>query len=190
MAALQDKHIASLDKILGREISGMFFLRGELQEFMDANEVTELIKRLDPLYELGKVKNHGRSYNPKYRAHRLVDADTVKPKVVFQVILPGNGVHKAEVVGELLLAVKLEEHGGVVLALSEETEAEKLARVNNWKAGEAELKALDALIEAARTLEKFGGRSFPVQLSVGSDGVQLSAKYADPMKAVRAVLAG
>jgi hypothetical protein len=190
MIPLQEKHIKTMDTILRREISGTFFLRNELQEFMLNDEITALLKRADQLYEAGKLKNNGRSYNPKYRLHRMVDADTAHPKVAFQVLLPGNSLNKAEVAGELLLSVQLADHGGVTFTLPPESEAQKLARENNWKASEAELQALDNLISAARELQKLGNRNFPVKVEVGSSGVKVGAHYHDPMKAVRLALAG
>jgi hypothetical protein len=189
MATLQEQHIRTLDAILGREISGTFFLRNELQEFMGNEEITELLKRIDVLYERGVTKNHGRKFNPKYKFHRLVDADTVHPKIVFQVLIPGDHFHNAEVIGDVFLNVTRGEHGEVTFSLPEETEAEKLARENKWKVGKEELAALDAVITAARALQALGNRNFPVNVQVDSSGLSLSAFYNDPMKAVRMALA-
>lgn len=188
MATLQEQHIKTLDGILRREISGTFFLRNELQEFMGNEEITELLKRIDVLYEAGVVKNKGRKYNPKYKFHRLVDADTVHPKIVFQVLIPGDHFHNAEVIGDVLLNVIRGEHGEVFFSLPAETEAEKMARENKWKVGKEELEALDALIAAARKLQAMGNRSFPVAVSVDSNGLQVKTHYHDPARAARAVL--
>lgn len=191
MATLQEKHIRALDGILGLDMNGSFYVRNELEAvFMNNGDVTALLKRTEPLYEKGKLKNGGRPFSPRYKFNRLVDADTVAPKIVFQVILPGSHIHQVEVVGELLLDVLLGETGDVYFALPAESAAGKLARENNWKASEAEIQALDALITAAKALEKFGNRNFPVQISIGASGVQVSASYADPMQAVRLALAG
>lgn len=189
MATLQEQHIKTLDGILRREISGTFFLRNELQEFMGNEEITEFLKRIDSLYEAGVVKNKGRKFNPKYKFHRLVDADTVRPKIVFQVLIPGDHFHNAEVIGDVLLDVIRGEHGEVTFGLPEESEAVKMARENKWKVGKEELDALDALITAARNLQALGNRNFPVNVQVDSSGLSLNAFYNDPMRAVRVALA-
>ncbi len=191
MATLQERHIKALDQILGRIINGTWYLRNELDEtFMLNDNITKLIARTEPLYEKGRAKNGGRPYSAHYTFNRLVDAHTVQPKIVFQVILPGSHIQKAEVVGELLLDVNLGKSGDVYFTLPEEPPAVALARENNWKASEEEIKALDALIAAAKALEKFGNRNFPVSVSVGKEGVQVNVVYADPMKPVRLAIAG
>lgn len=190
MAMLQEKHIKTLDGILNREISGLFFLRNELQDFMLNDDITQLVKRAEAFYEEGRLKNAGRPFNPKYRFNRLIDADTVQPKIVFQVSIPGNHFNNAEVLGEVELCLNLGEHGSVTFSLPEESEAVKLARENKWKVGEEEMQALDALIAAARKLQALGNHNFPVAVQLDSNGLSVNAHYNDPMRAVRLVLAG
>jgi hypothetical protein len=187
---LQEKHIKTLDAILNKEISGIFFLRNELQDFMVNDDITQLVKRAEAIAEEGKVKNAGRTFNPKYKFSRLVDADTVKPKIVFQVSLPGNHFHNAEVIGEMQLTLNLHDYGAVTFSLPEESEAEKLARENKWKVSKEELEALDNVIKAARALQALGNHNFPVAVQIDSNGLSLNAHYNDPMRAVRLAMAG
>lgn len=191
MATLQEKHIKTLDQVLGREISGMFNLRTELQEFMPNDEISALLKRTDHLYQKGIKQNNGRPYNPRYRFNRLIDADTVHPQIVFQVLMPGNHHHTASVIGEVVLDLDLADHGTVTFLLPAESVAKKLARESGWKASDEELKALDELIAAAKKLQGFGNKNFPVEVQVDSNGVAVSAHYNDPLKAARlALIAG
>jgi hypothetical protein len=189
MATLQERHIRALDKILGQEMKGTWYLRNELDAvYMNNDDITKLIAMVEPIYEKGRKLNGCRPYSPIYKFNRLVDAHTTLPKIVFQVLMPGSHIHQSVVVGEILLDVKLAEVGDVYFTLPEETPAVKLARENSWKASHEEIKALDALIAAAKELEKFGNRNFPVKVTVGVGGVQVIASYADPMKPVRAAL--
>lgn len=186
---IETKHLAAIDKLLGQTISGSWFFRRELEEYMTETQVSDIFLHLDLLYEKGVVKNMGRPYNPKYKFHRTVGIDTHAPMLALQVLLPGNHAHQEELAGELLLNLEFAPHGAIRLSVTPETPAQKLARENKWKATTSELAALNKLIEAARELQAMGSKNFPIELKVGHAGVQINTRYYNPADQVRAALA-
>jgi hypothetical protein len=183
------KHLAAIDKLLTLTISGSWYLRLELKDYMVEAQIGELATRLEQIYEKGvKTQNSGRPFTPKYRFHRMVDADTHLPKIALQLMLPGNHFNQAEVAGEILLVVGFEAHGSLVLSLPVESPAAKLARENNWKATDAELEALTNLINAAQVLQALESKHFPVKVDLSREGVKIQTGYYNPMDQVRLAL--
>lgn len=185
----ESREIEAVDKLLALKVSGSFFFKQEMADYMDEEAFAELRERLDHLYNKAVVFNCGRAFNPKYHFNRMVDGDTQDPKVVLQLIMPGNTLMAAKVSGEIVLHVSFSKHGALTLSLPVESEALKLARQNNWKASDEELEALTKLIEAAKTLQELGSKSFPVKLDVGRTGVTVQTQYYNPADQVRAALA-
>jgi hypothetical protein len=185
----EEKHLATIDKLLKLEVSGSWYLRREMEEYMSQTEVSDMFLHLDQIYEKGVIKNNGRPFNPKYKFHRTLGMDTQSPQVMVLVLLPGNSMHREETAGELLLNVELGAHGAIRLSVPPESMAQKLARENNWKATAAELEALNTLIEAARALKALGSKNFPIDLQVSKSGVKINTGYYNPADAVRAALA-
>lgn len=181
---------AAIDKLLEKEISGTWFFRNEMEEFMDNETFDAVQKRLEYLYDKAVIANSGRAFNPKYRFHRVTGIDTQQPKVYLHLLMPGNHFHNAKLVGELILDLKFTEHGGLTMSLPPEAPAEALAREQRWSASEAELEAINKLIEAARALQALDSKRFDVKLSIGKDGIKINTGYSNPADKVRAVLAG
>jgi hypothetical protein len=178
----EEKHLATIDKLLKLDVSGSWYFRSE-------GQIADMFLHLDQIYEKGVTKNNGRPFNPKYRFHRTVGMDTQSPQVILQVLLPSSHVHTEELAGEIALNVELGAHGSIRMYVVPETTAERLAREGKWKASVAELNALNKLIDAARELEALKGKSFQVELHVGRAGVQVNSRYYNPADQVRAVLA-
>lgn len=185
----ETRHIEAVDKLLALNVSGSFFFKKEMADYMTESDITELQARLGQLYNKALVMNCARAFNPKYRFHRVIDTDTQAPKVVLQLLMPGNALTPAQVAGEILLDMMFSKHGALMLSLPIEAAAVKLARENNWKASDEELEALTILIEAAKRLQQLGSKNFPVQLDVGREGVTVRTNYHNPVDQVRAVLA-
>jgi hypothetical protein len=181
--------IAALDELLKKDISGSWFFKNQMEDYMDDATFAEVQKRLDYLYKKAVVLNNGRAFNPKYRFSRLVDADTHEPKVILLLTLPGNHFNEAKVVGELALNVVVGERGHISLTLPPEAPAKSLAREHSWNASEAELEALNRLIEAARDLQKLQSKHFPVEMLCQKDGIKIQTGYRNPVDQVRAALA-
>lgn len=190
MALIKEtREVEAIDKLLALKVSGSFFFKKEMADYMNESTITEVQSRLEYLYNKAVVFNCGRAFNPQYHFNRLVDGDTQHPKVVLQLVMPRNTLVMAKVAGEIVLDLSFSQYGALCLELPVESPALKLARENNWKATDAELEALSKLIEAAKALQQLGSKSFPVSLDLGRDGVKLHAGYYNPADQVRAALA-
>jgi hypothetical protein len=180
---------AAIDKLLEKEISGTWFFRNEMEEYMDTDTFDTVQARMEYLYEKAVISNNGRPFNPKYRFHRVSGIDTQEPKVFLQLLLPGNHFNTAKVAGELILDLHFTERGGLTMALPPEAPAETLAREQKWSASEAELEALNKLIEAARALQALQSKRFRCEVSCEKDGIKINTGYSNPTDKIRAVLA-
>jgi hypothetical protein len=180
---------AAIDKLLEKDISGTWFFRNEMEEYMETETFDAVKKRLDDLYDQAVISNNGRAFNPKYRFHRVSGIDTQAPKVYLRLLMPGNHFNTAKLVGELILDLHFTEHVGLTITLPPEAPAEALAREQKWRASEAELDALNKLIEAARALQALDSKRFDVQFSVGKDGIKINTGYSNPTDNIRKLLA-
>lgn len=183
------REIEAVDTLLALTISGSFFFRKEMAEYMAESVVIDVQKRLEHLYNKAVVFNCGRPFNPKYHFNRVIGGDTQEPKVVLQLVMPGNTLVQAKVCGEIQLDLSFTSYGALVLSLPPESPAVALAREHNWSVSEAELEALDKLLMAAKTLQTLGSKHLPIEVACTKHGIKIHTGYHNPVDQVRAALA-
>jgi hypothetical protein len=173
-----------LPGLLEKTVTGLWFLRNELTEYMDDENLSKLVRRIDDVYERAVLlQNHARPFTPSFRFRQ--DEDD-RAAVHLQVLLPGPHFNQGALAGEIRVNAVVVD-GRLGLWLVPDSGARALARQHSWKASEEELQALDDLISSAKRLKGLA-RSFPVNISFTDHGIEIGASYHDPAAPVRAAL--
>ncbi|MGF6604718.1 hypothetical protein P3T23_009474 [Paraburkholderia sp. GAS448] len=173
-----------LPGLLEKTVSGLWFLKNELVEYMDDDGLRKLTGCIDEVYERAVVlQNHARPFTPSFRFRQDADDGSV---VHLLVLLPGQHFNQGTLVGEIRMNAAVVD-GRFRLSPAQESGAHALARQRRWKVSEEELQALDELISSARRLRSMG-RSFPVEIMFTDQGVEIDANYHDPAAPARAAL--
>ncbi|WP_233875351.1 hypothetical protein [Paraburkholderia adhaesiva] len=170
--------------LLEKTVTGLWFLRNELAEYMDEENLSKLVRRVDAVYEEAvRMQNHARPFMPSFRFRQDEDDEGV---VYLRVLLPGMHFNQGQVAGEIRMSA-ITIGARPTLSLVSDSGARALVREHRWKASEEEIQALDDLISSAMRLKSLA-RSFPVKIAFTDHGVEIGANYDDPAASVRAAL--
>ncbi|WP_144106776.1 hypothetical protein [Paraburkholderia sp. BCC1886] len=178
----------ALGKLLALSVTGSWFLRGELADYMAKDTVNEVVRRLDKLYERSLVLNGGKAFSPRYTFGCAVDPKTGHALVKIQIVLPGTHHHTGRVVSELSMQLNESADGAITLSLPDETPVAQKARECNWRTNAAEEAALNKLLDAAKELQALRSKRFAVDLHADKNGIRIRAAYRNPIDIVRAAL--
>ena len=139
-----------LPGLLEKTVTGLWFLKNELAEYMDDENLSKLVRSIDEVYERAVVLyNHARPFTPSFRFRQ--DEDD-RAGVHLLLLLPGQHFNQGTLVGVIRMNAAVVD-GRFRLSPAQESGAHALARQHRWKVSEEELQALDELISSAMRLK-------------------------------------